>query len=191
MAHKSKQSFGLELVIVHRWGTSWPLVSFVILHVGGYGISEIRVCIQPGWSCVDCHPSVSWWLCHSLPHPCLCPFCLFCCPVSASSYPVDHAAQLPLDLGLPHASIRQVRGLKQKAVGTVFPAPSLMEHGSSPRQPFLVACLQPSLGSGVTIASPWPWRPRDALASCYCYSECLHVPCRSLSLPALLLIKLS
>lgn len=114
MAHKSKQSFGLELVNVHPWGTSWPLVSFVILHVGGYGISEIHVCIQPGWSCVDCHPSVSWWLCHSLPHPCICPFCLFCCPVSASFYPVDHAAQLPLDLGLPHARIKQSEDWSRK-----------------------------------------------------------------------------
>lgn len=87
MVHKSRQSFGLEEVIVHPWGTSWLLVSFVILHVGRYGISEIHVCTQPGWSCVDCHPSMSWWLCHSLPHPCLCPFRIICCPVSASFYP--------------------------------------------------------------------------------------------------------
>lgn len=104
-------------------------------------MSESHVCIQPGWSSFDCHPSMSWWLCHSLPHPCLCPFCLICCPVSASFYPVDHAAQLPLDLGLPHTRARQVRGLKQKAVGTLFPAPSLMERGVHHGYPsWLPAC---------------------------------------------------
>lgn len=72
----------------------------------------------------------------SLPllHYLLSSLCLFLC--------WDYAAQLPLDLGLPHVRVRQeVRGLKQKAVGILFPAPSLMQHGSSPGLPFLVACL--------------------------------------------------
>ena len=47
-----------------------------------------------------------------------------------------------------------------------------------------------SLGCGITIASPCPLGIRDALASCCCYSECLHVPCWFLSLLAPLLIKL-
>lgn len=169
----------------------WPLVSVVILHVGG------------GWnfreSCLYSTRMIFFWL-SSInelmtlplsPHPCLCPFCLICCPVSASFYPVDHAAQLPLDLGLPHTRARQVRGLKQKAVGTLFPAPSLMECGV--HHGYLLGCLPAALtGLWCHHCFPLPFDtwgcPRFLL---HHYSDCLHVPCWSFSLPALLLIKLS